>query len=115
MQRRRRQIPGHFHIALPNVRLDVLEPSRGWHNEALAAFPASPVSEALKTLRDAVMRADAAMDELLSSDSVLSPEGFWARRFLSKATNRLRDTAGDPMAPLEDDHPLRTIASAMLG
>lgn len=114
MQRRRRQIPGHFHVALADVRLDVLEPYRSWQDEAQGAFPSTPVAQALATLSESVRRADAAMDELLSSDSVLSPDGFWARRFLNKATSRLRDTAGDPMAPLDDDHPLRTIASAML-
>jgi hypothetical protein len=99
---------------MPGCRLDVGGNKYTWERESQRAFPHDPVGEALTNFGEAVLRADAALDELLDSDSVISPAGFWARRFLSKATARLRDTAVDPLAPLADTHPLRTLASATL-
>lgn len=113
MQRARRRVPGHMHYVLPQQRLDV-----GVHadlpTEATRAWPEGPIDAALERLDLATMRADEAVEELLSGDAVLSPEGFWARRFLNKATSKLRELTGDPLHPLEDGHPLRAMAGAAL-
>ena len=113
IQRQRRRVPGHLHFALGGTRLDLHE-GRSLAAEALAAWPDAPIDPALERLEEAVERADGVLDELLESDAVMSPSGFWARRFLSKAAGQLRELTGDPLAPLPDEHPLRRLASASL-
>ena len=50
IQRRRRRIPGHFHVALDGKRLDVFGEDRSWESEATRAFPQDPIHEALEQL-----------------------------------------------------------------
>src|SRR5690606_10220518 len=113
IQRQRRRVPGHLHFALGQSRLDLHE-GRSPATEAQAAWPHDEFDSALERLEGAVDRAELVLDELLDSDAVMSPNGFWARRFLSKATSQLRELTGDPLAPLPDEHPLRRLASASL-
>jgi phytoene dehydrogenase-like protein len=107
IRREQRPLDELTHWVLPAHRLDATPHEGNWLDEVEREWPASDVAEAWDHRRRWSEATDELLDELLGSDTALSADGFWGRRFLARVGNQLPAATLDELAPLPAEHPLR--------
>jgi hypothetical protein len=113
IRREQRPLDELTHWVLPAHRLDALPNASNWLREVEREWPASDVAEAWDHRRRWSEATDELLDELLGSDTALSADGFWGRRFLARVGNQLPAAELDELAPLPPGHPLREQARSV--
>jgi hypothetical protein len=113
IRREQRPLDELTHWVLPDHRLDATPNEGNWLHEVEREWPASDVAEAWDHRRRWSEATDELLDELLGSDTALSADGFWGRRFLQRVGNQLPAATLDELAPLPAGHPLREQARSV--
>lgn len=113
IRREQRPIDELTHWVLPRHRLDATPNEGNWLSEVEREWPTSEVAEAWDHRRRWSEATDELLDELLGSDTALSADGFWGRRFLTRVGNQLPASTLDELAPLPSNHPLREQARSV--
>jgi len=113
IRREQRPIEELTHWVLPRHRLDATPNGGNWLDEVEREWPASDVAEAWDHRRRWSEATDELLDELLGSDTALSADGFWGRRFLARVSHQLPAAELDELAPLPAGHPLREQARSV--
>jgi hypothetical protein len=113
IRREQRPLDELTHWVLPQHRLDATPNEGNWLDEVEREWPTSDVAEAWDHRRRWSEATDELLDELLGSDTALSADGFWGRRFLARVGNQLPASTLDELAPLPADHPLREQARSV--
>ena len=113
IRREQRPLDELTHWVLPEHRLDAAPNEANWLHEVEREWPVSEVAEAWDHRRRWSEATDELLDELLGSDTALSADGFWGRRFLARVGNQLPAASLDELAPLSAEHPLREQARSV--
>jgi hypothetical protein len=115
LKRERRPIGGLVHWVLPDHRLDVAPAMENFSSESGREWPGDPVAEAWALRSRWTDAIDELLDEMMTAKNALVADGFWARRFLGRVSDKLPDHRLDEFAPLAGGHPLRDAARAIEG